>query len=655
MNIVTTRRISQIFFFFVFMWFCLVTSLGEQWWQLRGWPVNWIIELDPLVGLATLLSTRTVYAGLLWGLATIVLTIVLGRFFCGWLCPFGAIHQFVGFIANRRKRTAAKIKLNAYHPAQVTKYWILVFLLTISAMELGVDIIRLPANNQWLFALLVLAALAFTVRHTMDQTRGPVKKTVLLFLSFVAGWLLLSVIFKAGAIPSASLQIGLLDPIALVYRSINLVVLPLMDQTTLTLSTVPRLYEGTWLIGAVFLAAVLLNLASPRFYCRFVCPAGALFGVLSRFALWRIGKISDDCSSCHTCEKHCEGGCSPTTQIRFHECVLCLNCMGDCRHSLMTYQNAPSATGEIPELDLTRRQFLVSAASGAAAIPVLRISGNLATNWNPALVRPPGALAEKEFLSRCIKCGQCMRICPTNVIHPAGLQGGLEGLWTPVLNFRIGTSGCQHNCIACGHLCPTAAIRPIGLDERQGKGRYAGRGPITIGTAFIDRGRCLPWAMGRPCIVCQENCPVSPKAITTRIVFDPVNTGTELIVERADPFYIELGTTALQPNQFATGDYYCTVAPSADSRPRRIITNWERGLRVADELAFEPPPAPGSRVELLVRLQQPYVDPQRCIGCGVCEHECPVPGKRAIRVTADNETSGLRPTTKQGPANMPCF
>ena len=65
MKITTTRRISQIFFLILFMWFCVVTTLGDQWWQLRGWPVNWIIELDPLVGLATLLSTRTLYAGLL--------------------------------------------------------------------------------------------------------------------------------------------------------------------------------------------------------------------------------------------------------------------------------------------------------------------------------------------------------------------------------------------------------------------------------------------------------------------------------------------------------------------------------------------------------------------------------------------------------------
>ncbi len=637
MNIVTTRRISQIFFFIVFIWFCFVTTLGDQWWQLRGWPVNWIIELDPLVGLATLLSTRTIYAGLLWGLATVVLTIIFGRFFCGWLCPFGAIHQFVGFIANRKKKTAAKIKLNTYHPAQVIKYWILVFLLTISTMELVADFIRLPAYNLWLFAILVMAALGFTVKHTLRQARVNAAKAGLVYLSFIAIWLMLSVIFKTGT-PSASLQIGLLDPMALVYRSINLVVLPLMDQTALRLAPAPRLYSGTGLIAAVFLTAILLNLLRPRFYCRFICPAGALFGVLSRFALWRIGKNSDDCAYCHVCEKHCEGGCSPTSEIRFSDCVLCLNCMDDCRHGLMTYQNAPSATGEILELDLSRRQFLVSAVSGAAVIPVLRISGNLATNWNPALVRPPGALAEKEFLSRCIKCGQCMRICPTNVIHPAALEGGLEGLWTPLLNFRIGTSGCQFNCIACGHLCPTAASRPLSLDERKGLGKFSGPGPITIGTAFIDRGRCLPWAMDRPFIVCQENCPVSPKAITTRTVFNTINTGSKLMVARADAFYIELQTSGLRPDQLATGDYYCTVEPPADSRPRRIISNWERGLKVAGQHAFEPAPVPGSRVEILVRLQQPYVDPQRCIGCGVCEHECPVSGKRAIRVTADNET-----------------
>ncbi len=638
MNIVTTRRICQGFFFVLFLWFCVVTTLGDQWWQLRGWPVNWMIQLDPLVGLATLLSTRTVYAGLLWGLVTIVLTIILGKFFCGWICPFGSIHQVVGFLGKRKRSVSEKIKLNQYHPGQSVKYWILIFLLTVSTLELAIDLIRLPETNRVLFGVLMLAVLIWLIFNAMRQTRANPKKMGVVFLILVAGWLLLSALFNGYQTSPASLQIGLLDPIPLVYRSINLVLLPLFDRTSVAISIIPRAYDGTWLIAFIFLAAVLLNLALPRFYCRFICPTGAMFGILSRLALWRVGKTKNECTDCRLCEKNCEGACSPTSQIRVNECVLCMNCLNDCRHNLMTYQIAPSASGEILAPDLSRRQFLASAVSGAAVIPMLRVSGRLGGNWDPALVRPPGALPEKAFLSRCIKCGQCMRICPTNVIHPASLQAGIEGLWTPVLNFRIGTSGCQFNCIACGNLCPTAAIRPISIDERLGRNRYAEQGPIKIGTAFVDRGRCLPWAMDRPCIVCQENCPVSPKAIRTREVFNIIDTGSQLIVAKGDALTIEFQGAGFGVNQFATGDYYIVVLPSADHRPRRIVGNWERGLRIADGLPFKSPPVPGSRVVIQIRLQQPYVDPKHCIGCGVCEHECPVPGKRAIRVTADNES-----------------
>ncbi len=638
MNIVTTRRICQGFFFVLFLWFCSVTTLGGQWWQLRGWPVNWLIQLDPLVGLATLLSTRTLYAGLLWGLVTIVLTIILGRFFCGWVCPFGSIHQFVGFLAKRKRSIPEKIKLNRYHPGQSIKYWILIFLLTISALELAIDLIRLPETHRFFFGILMLAALTWMIFKAVRQTLVNTKKTGVVFLVFIAVWVLLSTLFSGYQSSAASLQIGLLDPIPLVYRSINLIILPLVDRSFLAVSTIPRAYDGAWLIAAIFLASLLLNLSVPRFYCRFICPAGAMFGILSRFAIWRVGKTNNECIDCHLCEQNCEGACSPTSQIQINECVLCMNCLNECRHHLMTYQIAPSASGEVLGPDLSRRQFLASAVSGAASIPMLRVSGHIGGNWDPALVRPPGALPEKEFLSRCIKCGQCMRICPTNVIHPAGLQGGLEALWTPVLNFRIGTSGCQFNCIACGNLCPTAAIRPISLDERLGRNRYVDHGPIKIGTAFVDRGRCLAWAMDRPCIVCQENCPVSPKAIRTREVFNTIDTGSKLMVAKADTLYIEFQGTGPGMDQLATGDYYALVLPSTDHRPRRIVSNWERGLRIADGLPFESPPVLGSRVEIQIRLQQPYVDPKHCIGCGICEHECPVTGKRAIRVTADNES-----------------
>ncbi|MEW6672406.1 MAG: 4Fe-4S binding protein [Thermodesulfobacteriota bacterium] len=640
MRIVTARRISQFFFLLVFLWFCVVATLGEAPWQLRGWPVNLFLYLDPLAGLGTLLTTHRLYAGLLWGVATVVLTILLGRFFCGWLCPFGTIHQFVGYLGKRRKKIDAKIDLNRCNRGQAVKYGLLIFILAAALADLARFLVRLPRDAALIFWLAFMASLAAaTVLAVLKLNIRPQKAILLLGLIF-GGWLFLGTVMREGRLLAASLQSGLLDPLSLLHRSVNLVLLPLLDGTVFTLSAGVRYYQGAGLIGAIFLAAVLLNLKAPRFYCRYVCPLGALFGVLGRFAIWRIGKKEDTCRrGCHMCEANCEGACMPSRQIRISECVLCCNCLTDCFKQEMGYRAAPSASGEILTPDVSRRAFLVSALSGAAAIPMMRLSGRLAgPNWTAALVRPPGALEEQAFLDRCIKCGQCMRVCPTNVIQPAALEGGLEGLWTPVLNFRAGTSGCQLNCIACGNICPTGAIRPITLEERLGRNRFADKGPIKIGTAFLDRGRCLPWAMDRPCIVCQENCPVSPKAITTRIHFSAIEGLGNLEVLSAGPGQITIAGSRLLPGRLTSGDFFCRVSGRPDTLPRAIIENTESGLTLSSRQLWPEPPAPGSRVEILIRLQQPYVNPQHCIGCGICEHECPVRGQRAIRVTADNET-----------------
>jgi ferredoxin len=195
--------------------------------------------------------------------------------------------------------------------------------------------------------------------------------------------------------------------------------------------------------------------------------------------------------------------------------------------------------------------------------PLSRLGGATGRLFEKMVIRPPGSLAEREFLARCIKCDQCIRVCPTNVLQPALFQAGIEGIWTPLLDNRAGY--CELNCVLCGQVCPTGAIRRIGLDEKLGVGTYEGR-PIRLGTAFFDRGRCLPWSMQTPCVVCEEVCPTSPKAIYTT------------------------------PAQSTTQD-------------GRVVT-----------------------------LRLPYVDPQRCIGCGICEHECPVADAAGVRVTAIGET-----------------
>jgi polyferredoxin len=634
MNIITTRRISQVFFFGLFIWFCIVATLGTRWWQLRGWPVNWFLQLDPLVGLGVLLATHTLYAGLLWGVATIGLTLFLGRFFCGWVCPMGALQQFVGFLGRRGQRTARMVAANQPHRAQRIKYWLLIFILAAAAADLWCFIFSGLWRQAVLFWTLVLVAAVWTGLMVAFRFLRVKPGAIIAATAFLAAGIGLQRYFNWTQWLATALQVGLLDPIALIYRSVNLALLPVMDAPLQATGVLPRHYPGAGVIGAVFIAILLLCLRTPRFYCRFICPLGALLGLLSRWSVWRMGKYGDRCRECGQCEAHCEGACAPSRVIEISECVLCLNCMDHCRDGLMGYRARPSAAGERLQPDLDRRQVVSALLGGLALAPVLRVDGGLAGNWNPRLIRPPGALPEAAFLSRCIKCGQCMRVCPTNVIHPAGWQAGLEGLWTPALNFRMGSSGCQHNCVACSHVCPTAAIRPLTVKERMGRGPFARVGPVRTGMAFVDRGRCLPWAMDTPCIVCQENCPVSPKAIFTRTEFRPVRDGQGRVVS-ADGARIELSGIAWSSRNFGGGDYFLRWG---DGTPVLIVAGQPPYVTVDATHEDDFRPQKGDICLITVRLQQPYVDPHRCIGCGVCEHECPVQGRRAVRVSAENES-----------------
>jgi ferredoxin len=90
------------------------------------------------------------------------------------------------------------------------------------------------------------------------------------------------------------------------------------------------------------------------------------------------------------------------------------------------------------------------------------------------------------------------------------------------------------------------------------------------------------------------------------------------------------------PNSYGSGDFYVRIG---DHAPRPILTNSEETLTLSPEATpYSLGEEAGSTAEILIRLQRPYVDPQLCIGCGVCEHECPVQGRRAIRITAENES-----------------
>ena len=495
-RITTVRVFVQAVVFGLFTAFVFLTTFAslDRHPGLRDW-VSKLLEIDPLISTATAITTHTVYKGLLWSLVVLIPTLFLGRFFCNWVCPYGSLHQFVGWLFRSRERRT--VEANRYRPSQQVKYYILT-------------------------AMLVAAVFG-------------------------------------------TLQIGLLDPICLLYRSFTGSVIPALNMPTPELLGEDRLYQGAWLIGLVLFGLVAMNLVYPRFFCRVLCPLGALLGILSRFAWWRIERDPVKCQGCDQCRLHCEAACDPQARLRKAECFVCFNCIEDCPEGALRFAFLPPKKHEVTGPDASRRKLVFAGIAGLLFYPLVRATGRATRDFSSRLIRPPGAVEELEFLERCLKCDQCARVCPTNVIQPAWFEGGLEGLWSPVLNFRMGY--CQLDCTACGQVCPSGAIQRVSVAEKLGQGEFAERGPIRLGTAHVDPGRCLPHSKSIPCVVCEEVCPTSPKAI-----------------------YAEQVTRTLRD---------------------------------------------GRQVE----LRLPRVDVDRCIGCGICEHQCPVVGDlRAIYVTADGET-----------------
>ena len=119
----TARRISQVFFFSLFLFFVAVSDLRF----LKGYPVSLFLELDPLVALAAAITTHTICKGLLWSLVLLVPTLLLGRIFCNWICPYGILHHFIGWLLGKGRADERKrIEANRYQRFYSVKYLILI-------------------------------------------------------------------------------------------------------------------------------------------------------------------------------------------------------------------------------------------------------------------------------------------------------------------------------------------------------------------------------------------------------------------------------------------------------------------------------------------------------------------------------------------------
>lgn len=111
------------------------------------------------------------------------------------------------------------------------------------------------------------------------------------------------------------------------------------------------------------------------------------------------------------------------------------------------------------------------------------------------MIRPPGTVPEEEFLKLCVRCGQCIKVCPNNVLQAVGLEHGFDSLWTPKVT--PDWSGCEPTCNNCGQVCPTGAIRVLDLPEKRA---------ARIRLAAVDKQTCLPYVGGGQCQLCVDEC-----------------------------------------------------------------------------------------------------------------------------------------------------
>jgi MauM/NapG family ferredoxin protein len=320
---------------------------------------------------------------------------------------------------------------------------------------------------------------------------------------------------------------GLLDPLAIFLRSLTLAIYPAYNlllngifdftyqhQIPLVSSAVNAfypfwrdnlmafyqpIYNLALFTLLVFLLILLLEKVERRCWCKNLCPLGALLGLCGSRALLK--RTPDGlCTDCQICRSECRMDAVAEQGQRVAECIECLDCTAYCPDRRVNFKLSRGAAKQTG-VDLKRRDLLTSLAVGALIAPTVRIAPD-SSRLNPYLLRPPGAVAEDQFLSRCIRCGECMKVCIGQALQPALFEAGATGLWTPLLVPRIGY--CEYNCTLCGQVCPTGAIRRLPVVEKRKN---------VIGLAVFDKDRCLPFARAEECLVCEEHCPTGEKAI----------------------------------------------------------------------------------------------------------------------------------------------
>jgi len=330
------------------------------------WPVDFFLFSDPLLALVHTIAGRVLVPLLLVSLAFVALAAVMGRVFCSHVCPLGTLLDFSDKWLGRRQRV--KENRGTYKRARKIKF---VFLLVILAAAVaGFNLLGFGDP------IVIFTRFAATFFHPVIMLLQDVALLALRPIGAFLGWTEMA--YLEMILPS---------------------------------------FAGALLFVGLLILILVLSRMQPRFWCRHLCPLGAMLGWVGHYAPYR-RRVSDKCNACNTCVRECPTGAIHEKGVATDrsECIVCLHCVKTCPEDAVKFTFATKAAAiDLPGTSTSRRMFLGGIAGGLAAglsmrTDLLHPSDSFLPlpERHGRLIRPPGALPEPEFLTRCVRCGECM-------------------------------------------------------------------------------------------------------------------------------------------------------------------------------------------------------------------------------------------------------